>query len=98
MQEVEIATADGLCPAYVHRPMGEGRWPAVLMFMDGAGVRPAMQAVAERLAGAGFYVLLPDLFYRSGPYAPVDVAKVWTDKTLREAHGDGIWSRRRPRV
>ena len=41
---IEIATRDGLAPSYVFRPEGPGKgpWPAVLVFMDGIGIRPAM--------------------------------------------------------
>jgi carboxymethylenebutenolidase len=86
MQKIDIQTRDGLCPAYIHRPEGVGPWPAVLMYMDGPGIRPAMQAVAARLATYGYFVLLPDLFYRSGAYAPIDTKVVWANKDLREAH------------
>ncbi len=86
MQEVEIKTRDGICPAFVFRPEGQGSWPAVLMYMDGPGMRPAMQAVAAQLSTHGYYVLLPDLFYRSGPYEPIDTKVVWTNKDLREVH------------
>ena len=40
--------------------------------MDAGGIRPAAIGMAERLAGAGYVVLLPDLFYRHGPYGPFD--------------------------
>ena len=72
MTKVDIKTSDGTCPAYVYRPSGSGPWPAVLMYMDGLGIRPVMQAVAEKLAGYGYLVLLPDLFYRAGTYPPMD--------------------------
>ena len=42
MSKVEIETKDGTCPSYVYRPSGAGPWPAVLVFMDGLGIRPAM--------------------------------------------------------
>jgi carboxymethylenebutenolidase len=88
MNKIEIKTKDGLCPSYVYRPTGEGPWPAVLVFMDGLGIRPAMLEVGERLATYGYFVLLPDLFYRSGPYEPMDPRAVFTDpekrKTLME--------------
>ena len=86
MKKVDIATRDGICPAFVFHPPGADPWPGVLMFIDGPGMRPAIQQVAERLAGNGYYVLLPDLFYRSGPYAPVDPKIVFTDDELKEQH------------
>lgn len=76
--ELEIATRDGRCPAYVWRPAGPGPWPAVLVYMDGIGIRPAMLEVGERLATHGYFVLLPDLFYRSGPYAPMNAKTVFS--------------------
>jgi carboxymethylenebutenolidase len=72
MDKIEIKTRDGNCPAYVFRPNGKGPWPAVLVFMDGVGIRPAMLELGERLATYGYFVLLPDLFYRAGPYEPMD--------------------------
>ena len=83
MSKVEIETKDGTCPAYVSRPMGSGPWPAVLVFMDGLGIRPAMLELGERLATQGYFVLLPDLFYRSGPYEPMNPHTVFTDPEQR---------------
>ncbi|TLZ45011.1 MAG: dienelactone hydrolase family protein, partial [Gammaproteobacteria bacterium] len=68
--KISIETGEGACPAYVYRPDGNGPWPGVLVFMDGIGIRPAMLEIGERLATNGFFVLLPDLYYRSGPYQP----------------------------
>jgi len=84
MQTVEIRTRDGACPAYVYRPSGKGPWPAVLVYMDGLGIRPAMLELGERLATYGYFVLLPDLFYRSGPYEPMDPHTVFTDPEKRK--------------
>lgn len=83
---IEIVTRDGRCPSYVFRPEGPGKgpWPAVLVFMDGIGIRPAMLEVGERLATYGYLVLLPDLFYRSGPYAPMNAKTVFTDPEQRK--------------
>jgi carboxymethylenebutenolidase len=86
--QIAITTRDGSCRSFVYRPAGKGPWPAVLMFMDGIGIRPAMLEVGERLASYGYYVLLPDLFYRSGLYQPMNARTVFTDpdqrKTLME--------------
>jgi carboxymethylenebutenolidase len=85
MDKVEIETADGRCPSYVFRPSGTGPWPAVLVYMDGVGIRPAMLELGERLATYGYFVLLPDLFYRGGPYAPMDPHVIFSDPEKRKA-------------
>ena len=85
MTRIEIVTAEGTCPSYVFRPpSGAGPWPAVLMFMDGVGIRPAMLELGVRLAKSGYFVLLPDLFYRAGPYEAMDAVKVFADPELRK--------------
>jgi carboxymethylenebutenolidase len=84
MNSIEIATRDGSCRSYVYRPAGAGPWPAVLVFMDGIGIRPAMLEVGERLASRGYYALLPDLFYRSGPYEPMDPRTLFSDPEKRK--------------
>ena len=84
MTKVEIATKDGTCPSYVYRPAGSGPWPAVLVFMDGIGIRPAMLELGERLASHGYVVLLPDLFYRSGPYEPMNPHTLFSDPEQRK--------------
>lgn len=78
MQRIDIQTRDGTCPSYVYRPDGIGPWPAVLVFMDGVGIRPAMLEIGERLAAYGYFILLPDLYYRSGPYAPMNPHTVFS--------------------
>lgn len=83
MNPISIATRDGDCPAYVYRPDGEGPWPAVLVYMDGLAIRPAMLELGERLATYGYFVLLPDFFYRSGPYEPMDPLTVFSDPQKR---------------
>ncbi|HEX6839159.1 MAG TPA: dienelactone hydrolase family protein [Polyangia bacterium] len=81
--KIEIRTDDGVCPAHVLHPDGAGPWPGVLVYMDGIGMRPAIVAIGERLAAGGYYVLLPDLFYRAGAYVPPDPKKVFTDEATR---------------
>ncbi len=84
MSEIAIKTRDGLCRSFEFRPAKGGPWPAVLVYMDGLGIRPAMLEVGERLATHGYYVLLPDLFYRSGPYEPMDPHTVFSDPDKRK--------------
>jgi carboxymethylenebutenolidase len=84
MSRIDIRTRDGLCPAHLYRPAGAGPWPAVLVFMDGLAIRPAMLQLGERLATHGYFVLLPDLFYRAGPYEPMQPREVFADPHKRK--------------
>ena len=85
MSRIEITTAEGICPSYVFRPAtGSGPWPAVLVFMDGVGIRPAVLDLGIRLAKNGYFVLLPDLYYRSGPYEAMDARTVFSDPEQRK--------------
>ena len=93
MKRVEIATRDGRCPAYVWRSEGRGPWPPVLVFMDGIGIRPAMLEIGERLATHGYFVLLPDLYYRSGAYAPMNAKTVFADPDERRTLMERFMSR-----
>ena len=70
-EQVTIRTRDGECPTHVLTPDGAGPWPAVIFYMDGLAIRPTLIEMAARLAGYGYVVLLPDMFYRFGPYAPL---------------------------
>jgi carboxymethylenebutenolidase len=80
---IEIRTSDGVCPAHTFHPEGAGPWPGVLMYMDGVGMRAEMQTIASRIAAGGFYVLLPDLFYRAGAYTAPDPKKLFSDEAVR---------------
>ncbi|WP_372784570.1 dienelactone hydrolase family protein [Phenylobacterium sp.] len=80
--EVSIAMPDARAlgfdgaRAFVFTPdQGEGPWPAAILYMDAPAIRPAMFEMGERLAQAGYYVLLPDVFWRAGPYPPLDIVK-----------------------
>lgn len=70
-QHITLNTSDGECPALVFTPDSEGPWPAVIYYMDAFGIRPGLKQMAEHIAGGGYLVLVPDLFYRYGPYGPL---------------------------
>jgi len=76
-ETVTIETRDGACKVYVFTPADGNAAPAILFFMDAGGIRPASLAMAERLAGYGYVVLLADQFYRYGPYGPFDPIEVF---------------------
>jgi len=52
--------------------------------MDGIGIRPALCDMAKRLASNGYHVLLPNLYYRSGPTKPFDAATAFEEGPERD--------------
>lgn len=71
--DVSVPTPDGICPAVLSTPEGEGPWPAVIVFMDAGGVRPAMRVLAQHLADLGYVAFLPEMYYRHGEIEPIDI-------------------------
>ena len=80
---IQLRTPDGVMPTRTYHPDGAGPWPVVIVYMDGVAIRPTLFDMARRLASHGYYVVLPDLFYRAGPYPPFDGATVFTDPDAR---------------
>ncbi|CPR12484.1 hydrolase [Mycobacterium bohemicum DSM 44277] len=78
-----ITTPDGTCAVRLFTPEGPGPWPGVVMYCDAGGVRDTFDQMAAKLAGFGYAVLLPDVYYRSGDWAPFDMATVFGDKDER---------------
>ncbi|MET0295001.1 MAG: dienelactone hydrolase family protein [Phenylobacterium sp.] len=67
---VEVKTPDGVADGFLIRPAARGTYPAVLFWPDGGGLRGVIVDMAKRLAAAGYVVLTPNPFYRTGR-APV---------------------------
>jgi carboxymethylenebutenolidase len=79
-----VTTPDGTCPVTLHTPNGSGPWSAVVMYPDAGGVRPTFQQMADRLAGFGHAVLLPDVYYRHGDWQPFDMQTAFSDQSERK--------------
>jgi carboxymethylenebutenolidase len=85
-QDLTIPTPDGDARAFAFTPdTGAGPWPTVLFYMDGLAIRPTLFGMAERLASNGYYVLLPDMFWRLGDYEPMAAVYVVSDPDKRAA-------------
>lgn len=67
-REVDLAAPDGVMKTFIFHPEHGGPHPVVLYLMDAPSIRPALRDMASRLATAGYYVMLPYLFYRGGPF------------------------------
>lgn len=62
---VEIRTIAGAMETFTAAP-GAGRHPPVILYMDAPGIREELYDFARRIAREGYFVLLPDMYYRSG--------------------------------
>ena len=63
---VNIDTDDGVMPTFTCWPDSEAPFPAVVFYMDAPAIREELYDMARRIASEGYYVILPDLFYRYG--------------------------------
>jgi carboxymethylenebutenolidase len=65
-ETIEVHTPRGAMPVYVHRPAREESNRLVVLYMDAPGIRPVLHDHCERLTGAGYTAVLPDLYYPFG--------------------------------
>jgi carboxymethylenebutenolidase len=79
---VDIPTPDGVADAYLTHPADSGPHPGVLLYMDAFGLRPHLRSMADRLAAAGYVVLVPNVVYRAGR-APVVELPEFIDPAAR---------------
>jgi carboxymethylenebutenolidase len=80
---VEVAVDGGTLDGRLILPDGEGPWPLVVFYMDAGGLREAMSTMGARFASAGYAVVQPNLYWRSGPYEPFDCKTVFGDEAER---------------
>ena len=73
-RQVKIETADGSMTTFEFHPEEGGPYPVILYLMDAPSIRPALKDMASRLASAGYYVLMPFLYYRDSPYREFDTS------------------------
>src|ERR1700682_5192925 len=74
-QQIDIPTKDGHTTTFISHPERDGPHPVILFYMDAPGIREELRDMARRLASVGYYVMLPNLYYRSnvmelGPLPP----------------------------
>lgn len=63
-QEIDITTRDGNINTFITHPHEGGPFPVVLFLMDAPGKREEIHDMARRIAASGYYVMLPNLYYR----------------------------------
>src|SRR5258708_16692750 len=63
-QHIDIPTKDGHTTTFIRHPERDGPHPVILFYMDAPGIREELRDMARRLAISGYYVMLPNLYYR----------------------------------
>jgi carboxymethylenebutenolidase len=81
---LQIPTTDGQADAFAASPDSGERHPGVLLYSDAFGVRPVLREMARELAAHGYYVLVPNIYYRHGP-APVTELREHIGEDIRPA-------------
>ena len=85
--DIEIESADGMIGTYVVRPEGKGTFPVVLFLMDTPGKRQLLHQMADRIASNGYYVMLPNLYYRAAPSFELDFSSKESFQKMVELTG-----------
>jgi carboxymethylenebutenolidase len=83
-EEIEIRTSDGVSDGFLYRPQGESRLPGIIHLTDIGGIRPSQYEMARRLAGEGYCVLMPNVFYRTGRPPVFDLPPNPTEEQRRQ--------------
>jgi carboxymethylenebutenolidase len=65
-QQIEIPTKDGHVTTFLTHPERGGPFPVIIFYMDAPAIREELREMARRLGTSGYYVMLPNLYYRSG--------------------------------
>ena len=62
----DVVTRAGAMETFIVHPDRNGPHPAVFLLMDAPGIREELYDMARRLCTVGYYVVLPNLYYRAG--------------------------------
>jgi carboxymethylenebutenolidase len=65
-QQIEIPTKDGHTTTFISHPERGGPFPVIIFYMDAPAIREELRDMARRLATSGYYVMLPNMYYRAG--------------------------------
>ena len=98
-QQIEIPTKDGHTTTFITHPERGGPFPVIIFYMDAPAIREELRDMARRLGTSGYYVMLPNLYYRSGvmelgpippdPEAPERKRMFGSDELDQHSPGDG---------
>lgn len=81
---IDIKTTDGICESYVAYPENKKNLPVILFYMDAIGLRPQIFEMVKVIAEHGYFVIAPNIFYRSKKHPIVDYDKLLNPPGLPE--------------
>ena len=71
-QHTKIKTSEGQMETFITFPEEGGPFPTIFFFMDAPGKREELHDMARRIATTGYYVMLPNLYYRTKDHFELD--------------------------
>lgn len=80
-----IDTADGCMDVFIGHPRDGGGHPVVFFYMDSFGIRDALRDMARRIAAEGYFVVLPNLYYRDVQASSAEYAETPVDSRIQYA-------------
>jgi carboxymethylenebutenolidase len=81
---IDIKTGDGVCDSYVAYPDNRKNLPVILFYMDAIGLRPQIFEMVQVIAEHGYFVIAPNIFYRSKKSPIADYEKLLNPAGLPE--------------
>jgi carboxymethylenebutenolidase len=86
--KIDVKAADGTAEAYLYTEDHEAKRPGVLFLTDIMGIREANRGMAQRVADAGFTVLMPNIFYRATKLPVFDFQPKFGDERTMKRFGE----------
>ena len=80
-----IDTADGRMDVFVTYPREGRAHPVILFYMDAPGMREELRDMARRIAADGYFVVLPNLYYREIQTSSAEYAEIPADRRIAYA-------------
>ena len=70
-----IKTENGEMETHIKHPDEGGPFPVIFFLMDAPGMRTELHDMASRLATSGYYVAMPNLYYRTDPNFVLEIGR-----------------------
>lgn len=85
-RDITINTPGGAMDCFICHPEENGPHPAVIFYMDAPGIREELRDMVRRIATVGYYVLMPNMYYRTGieGHYGFDLGRIREDKAELE--------------